>query len=268
LVASLNGSDNVSIPTRLACLQALANIAKNPETGNDGRERILDEMLQAVKKDEAILGMRTYKLFGDLQARQALDHLHKRLDEEVVCQHAWRRERDAPEQQAQREPDKVKCARFQSPLAFELAYTIARIDPKQSGVRLLDHDLADVRQGAWQGLGRVGSVALIDALHRQLKTSTHSWLQNLWGSAHPFFRHAAYQAIDHMLLRLEAEGDAQDLERLKSLVARPGGALCQPKESVEEQGICRRVQWTIAQLAAQEARRESHLAAGSLNQSH
>jgi HEAT repeat protein len=268
LVASLNGSDNVSIPTRLACLQALYNIAKNPETGNDGRERILDEMLQAVKKDEAILGMRTYKLFGDLQARQALDHLHKRLDEEVVCQHAWRSKRDAPEQPVQREQDNLKCARFKPPLAFELAYTIARIDPKQSGVRLLDHGRADVRQGAWQGLGRVGSVALIDALHRKLKTSNHSWFQNLWGSAHPFFRHAAYQAIDHMLLRLEAEGDAQDLERLKSLVAGPGDALCQSKESFEEQGICRRVQWTIAQLAAQEARRESHTTAGSPNQSH
>ena len=99
LAASLNASDNVSIPTRLACLQALYNIAKNPETGNDGRERIIDEMLQAVKKDEAILGMRTYKLFGDLQARQALGHLQKRLDEEVVCQHEWRSKRDAPEKQ-------------------------------------------------------------------------------------------------------------------------------------------------------------------------
>ena len=87
LAASLNAGDNVSIPTRLACLQALSNIAKNPETGNDGRERIIDAMLQAVKKDEAILGMRTYKLLGDLQARQALGHLQKRLDEEVVSQH-------------------------------------------------------------------------------------------------------------------------------------------------------------------------------------
>jgi HEAT repeat protein len=268
LAASLNAGDNVSIPTRLECLKALYNIAKNPETGNDGRERILDEMVQAVKKDEAILGMRTYKLFGDLQARQALDHLQKRLDEEVVCQHEWRRKRDAPEQQAQREQDNLKCARFQPPLAFELAYTIARIDPNQSGLRLLDHDRADVRQGAWQGLGRVGSVALIDELHRKLKTSNYSWFQNLWGSANPFFRHAAYQAIDHILLRLEAEGDSQDLERLKSLVPGPVDAPCQPKESFEEQGICRRVQWTIAQLEAKEARRESHTAAGSPNQSH
>jgi hypothetical protein len=57
-----------------------------------------------------------------------------------------------------------------------------------------------------------------------------------------------------MLLRLEAEGDAQDLERLKSLVPEPVDAPCPPKESFEEQGICRRVQWTIAQLEAKGAR--------------
>jgi HEAT repeat protein len=268
LAASLNASDNVSIPTRLACLQALYHIAKNPETGNDGRERMLDEMLQAVKKDEAILGMRTYKLLGDLQAPQALGHLQKRLDEEVVRQHEWRRERDASEKQAQSERDQREIARFKPPLAFELAYNIARIDPNESGLRLLDHDLANVRQGAWRGLGRVGSVALIEKLHRKLKISNQSWFQKLRRSANPFFRHAAYQAIDHILLRLEAEGDAQDLERLKSLVPGPVDAFCQPKESFEEQGICRRVQWTITQLEAQEARRESHTAAGSPNQSH
>ena len=269
LATRLNASDSVSIPTRLACLQALSNIAKNPETGNDGRERIIDEMLQAVQKDEDILGIRTYKLLGDLQARQALGHLQKRLDEEVVRQRDWRRERDASEKQAQPGQEKRESARFTSSMAFELAYTIARIDPNPSGLHLLDHDLADVRQGAWQGLGRVGSVALIEELRQKLKTDNRSWFQKLWGSAHPFFRHATYQAIDHILLRLEAEGiNAQDLERLKSLVPGPVDAPCQQKESLEEQGICRRVQWTIAQLEAQDARRKSHPAAGSPNQSH
>src|SRR5262249_28361817 len=132
-----------------------------------------------------------------------------------------------------------------------------RIDPNQSGLRLLHHDLADVRQGAWQGLGRVGDVDLIEKLRQKLQTSELSWFQNLWGSANPFLRHATYQAIDHILLRLEAEGDSQDLKRLKSLVPGQGGALCQQQESLEEQGICRRVQWTIAQLEAQDARRPS-----------
>jgi hypothetical protein len=186
----------------------------------------------------------------------------------VVCQHAWRRGRDAPEQPGQRAQDNLQCARFKPPLAFELAYTIARIDPEQSGVRLLNHDLADVRQGAWQGLGRVGDVDLIEKLRQRLKTSEQSWFQRLWRSANPFLRHATYQAIDHILLRLEAEGDVQDLERLKNLVPGPGDALCQQQESLEEQGICRRVQWTIAQLEAQDARRVSHLTAGSPNQSH
>jgi HEAT repeat protein len=268
LAACLNASDNVSIPTRLACLTALSNIAKNPETSNDRRESILDEMVRAVNKDEGILGMRTYKLLGDVQARQALGSLQKRLDEEVGCKHAWRRKREALEKQTPPEPETLACARFTPPLAFELAYTIARIDPQQSGLRLLAHDLAGVRQGAWQGLGRVGSVALIEELRQKLQTSEPSWLQQLWGSANPFLRHAAYQAIDQMLLRLEAEGDAQDLERLKRLVPGPADAACQQQASLEEQGICRRVQWTIAQLEAQGAKRVSHTAADSPNQNH
>ena len=186
LATSLNASDNVSIPTRLACLQALYNIAKNPETGNDGRERIIDEMLQAVKKDEAILGMRTYKLLGDLQARQALDHLQKRLDEEVVRPARMAQQAGCTEKQAQPEQDKRESARFKSSLAFELAYNIARIDPNQSGLRLLDHDLADVRQGAWQGLGRVGSVALIEKLRQKLKTERSILVSETVGKCESF----------------------------------------------------------------------------------
>jgi hypothetical protein len=209
----------------------------------------------------------TYNLLGDLQARQALDHLQKRLDEEVVRQHEWRRKQDTSQEQAQLEPEKRESARFKSSMAFELAYNIARIDPNPSGLRLLDHDLTGVRQGAWQGLGRVGSVERIEQLRQQLKTSEPSWFQKLWGSAPPFFRYAAYRAIDHILLRLEAEGDSQDLERLKLLVPGQVDALCQPQGSLE-QGICRRVQWTIAQLEVRGARRESPTAAGAPNQSH
>jgi hypothetical protein len=206
------------------------------------------------KEAEAILGMRTYNLLGGLQARQALGHLQKRLDEEVASRQEWRRKQDTPEKPAKPERDKLEGTTFNSPLTFELAYNIARIDPRQRGVRLLEHDLADVRQGAWHGLGRVGSVDLIEELYRKLQTSTSSWLQRLWGNAKPFLRQAVYQAIDHILLRLEAEGIApRDLQRLQSLVPGKVEAPCPQTESFEEQGICRRVQWTIAQLAAQGA---------------
>ena len=246
LVASLNASDNVSIPARLACLKALYNIATNPEAGAKTQERIIAEMVKAVKKDEAILGIRTYNLLGDLQARQALDYLQERLDQEVASQHAWRRKRDAPEEQVQPAPDTLEPAQFKPQLTFELAYNIARIDPNRSGVRLLGHDLADIRQGAWQGLGRTGGVALIEELHRQLQTSKQSWWQTLWGSENPFLRQAAYQAIDAILLRLETEEiNAQVLERLKRLVPGQEGMPCQQQESLAEQWMCRRVQWAI-----------------------
>ena len=258
-VANASGpGDHVetSIPTRLACLKALYNIAKNPKTSDTERQKVIETLLASVqsKEAEAILGMRAYNLLGDLLARQALGHLQKRLDEEVASHHEWRRKQDTPEKPGQSEQEHLESTTFNSPLTFELAYNIARIDPRQSGVRLLEHDLADVRQGAWHGLGRVGSVELIEELYQKLQTGTQSWWQRLRGNAKPFLRQAAYQAIDHILLRLEAEGIApQDLQRLKNLVPGKIEDPCLKTDSVEKQGICRRVQWTIAQLEAQGA---------------
>ena len=79
-----------------------------------------------------------------------------------------------------------------------------------------------------------------------LQTSKQSWWQTLRGSDNPFLRQAAYQAIDAILLRLETEEiNAQVLERLKSLVPGQEGMPCQQQESLAEQWMCRRVQWTI-----------------------
>jgi len=145
-------------------------------------------------------------------------------------------------------------------LAFELAYSMTRIAPQEKDLRLrlLGHDLADIRQGAWQGLGRVGSVELIAELHQQLKDSDRSWYEKLKGNPNPFFRHAVYQAIDHILLRLEfdlAEGvksvkSKKELEKLKDLASGASGTLFDHQGRPEAQRICRRVEWTIAQLEA------------------
>jgi HEAT repeat protein len=249
----------MSIPTRLASLTALYAIAQ--KTSDDTiRARVITKMLAAVQpeaKDEAILGMRTYTLLGDLHARQELDNLQARLQKKVTRLHAWRHTRNAPEAHTQPEWEELEKVQLARQLAFELAYNIARIDPKERGVSLLAHDLADVRQGAWQGLGRVGDVDLIVTLHGKLQASDHSVFQRLWDPANPFFRHAAYQAIDQMLLRLEATKDVKeaDVEKLQQLVGGDGEGLCQQARP-EERGICRRVNWTITQLQAKGAMHE------------
>lgn len=39
-------------------------------------------------------------------------------------------------------------------MEFQLAYVISRLDPGNDGVELLSHHLANVRQGAWMGVGK------------------------------------------------------------------------------------------------------------------
>jgi hypothetical protein len=194
-------------------------------------------------------------VFGDLQARQALDHLHKRLRQEEARQREWRNKRDAmeakdaTEEQTRQWQDDLNKARSRPYLAFELAYNIARID-QTTGLALLHHDLADFRRGAWVGLGRVGNVELIKQL-RQARQHSDA----------PLFRHAAYRAIDHMLLRLEAEEvDPQELRQLEALYPGEVGTLCKLVSAPEEKGICLRVEWTIAQQKAKGAIYEQYQA--------
>jgi HEAT repeat protein len=252
----------VSIPTRLAGLKALYNIAKNSKATDASWQKAIKGMLDAVQSrdGEAILGIRTYNLLGDLQAHgEPLDYLQKRLDQEAAQQSTWRSKRDAwehkdaTEEQTRPGQSELEKAQSRPHLAFELAYNIARIDPAGAGLRLLSHDLADIRRGAWLGLGTVGNVELLEKLH-QARQHSHD----------PLFRHAAYQAIDHILLSLEAE-EFKPQELLQQLeVLAP--TLCKPVNASAEKGICLRVEWTMTQLRAKGAIHEQHSAEYSANQ--
>ena len=252
----------VSIPTRLAGLKALYNIAKNSKPTDASRQQAIQGMLDAVQSrdGEAILGIRTYNLLGDLQARgKPLDYLQRRLHQEAEKQRKWRNEREDEREdatQAQTRPEQSKLKKAQSRphlVAFELAYNIARIDPDSAGLQLLSRDLADIRRGAWLGLGTVGNVALLKKLRQERQHSDD-----------PLFRHAAYQAIDHILLRLEAEEvDPQELRQLQDLYQ----TLCKSVSiSAENAGICLRVEWTVTQLQAKDAINAQHSAEFSANQ--
>jgi HEAT repeat protein len=232
-MATVAGDPRIGIPARVASLKALYNIA-NHSKDNKVRETIIKRMLAAIQSeiDQTILGIHVYNLLGDLQDRQALKALQEHLKAQESFLRGWGQK-----------PDRLQEAKLARQLAFELAYNIARIDPENSGLGLLDHDLADIRQGAWQGLGSVGNVDLIAQLHRQLQDRDRPWFKRLsawfkrpWGKDQPLFRYAAYQAIDRILLKLETEDikpKPGELERLKELAA---GA---------EEWICKRVEWTL-----------------------
>jgi hypothetical protein len=92
------------------------------------------------------------------------------------------------------------------PLKFELAFARSRIEPVHEGLNLLEHPFANVREGAWMGLGKSRDVSLIEILYRQRKQSDVPW-----------FIYSAYRAIDHLLMNMEAFGGKEELSRLESL---------------------------------------------------
>ncbi len=59
-------------------------------------------------------------------------------------------------------------------------------------------------------------------------------------SESPLFRHAAYRAIDHLLINLEAKGGDNELNALKDFFP----------NVLDKQGVHTRVEWTIRQLEA------------------
>ena len=118
-------------------------------------------------------------------------------------------------------------------MEFELAFALSRIDPVNEGIKLLGHHLANVRQGAWQGLGKCRDVSLIETLYRQRKHSDVPW-----------FIHASYRAIDYILMNIEAFGGQEELNRLKSLYKKLSA---QEGENFHE-GVETRMEWTIERL--------------------
>ncbi|MDN3515128.1 MAG: HEAT repeat domain-containing protein [Candidatus Brocadia sp.] len=215
-----------AVPVRLALLMVLKNI---------GSKNAIEAIVEAVKIDETShdnLGLRAYNLLGDMGGEflkkmetknSILDHLNQRL-KKLEEQHAqWRNIRESKQSDNSTQQNLADWPTQHKPWAFVLAYNIARIDPGVSGLKLLSHDIADARKGAWTGLGKVGDVNLIKDLDEKRSMTKKQ----------PLFCHAAYRAIDYILIRLEIDGDENTLENLKTLQVK------------DNQGVGARVAWTI-----------------------
>ena len=89
----------------------------------------------------------------------------------------------------------------------ELGYAIAQHDPANAGIEMLKHPLANVRQGAWFGIAKIGvpTVEILQKINQQRDRSTQ-----------PHFRHAAFRAIDKSLITIEVYGTQQDVQALKN----------------------------------------------------
>ena len=116
------------------------------------------------------------KILGDLHAREALPLLSEQLVQQEQAYTKWRSIRDEVRDdftvdQLDDWKKRLEANPHKSYLNFQLGYTLARIDPEGWGIKLLAHDLAKVREGAWMGLGKEGTVTLLQRIYRDwLKT--------------------------------------------------------------------------------------------------
>ncbi|HID99598.1 MAG TPA: hypothetical protein EYP59_04825, partial [Thiotrichaceae bacterium] len=214
----------ITIPARLA---AFSGLQKRVD-----KETFIEIILEALKQNETLFGLRAYTLLGQLKVHHVLPMLQNRLMQLEQQVRRWRGIRDKERQyftetQSEAWRQKLETAQPAFHWAFELAHAMAQIDPVVSGVKLLSHHLAEVRYGAWMDLGQVGTVALVQRLE-----------QARMESENPLFRHAAYRAIDRILNRLEVMGSEKELNALKAFL---------PQVRAQE-AVYTRVEWTIQQL--------------------
>jgi len=90
-----------------------------------------------------------------------------------------------------------------------------------------------VREGAWLGIGKVGTVELLKKLYEERRRKNIT----------PWFKHAAYRAIDHVLIHLEAFGNTKDADELEKFLSEVS--------EKDEPGVHTRTKWTMDRLREQ-----------------
>lgn len=217
------------ISTQQVQLEALARI---------NTAQAIEVILEAILEFEPILGLSGYRKLRELKATSTVPTLHQRLDEITAQYHAWRLDRDERRGKSEEElPDDPPEERPNEYLTFELAFTLSHLAGEKTGLELLAHPLADVRGGAALGLGTLGTPTLIQRL-QELRT----------GQEPPWVVHAAYRAIDHVLVHLELTGEPQDLAALREMLD-DLGADTEDNEDANN-GLRDRLRWTVRELGA------------------
>ena len=225
------------VPTRIAAINGLGKI---------GTEQAATTLLEILDKVNKHYHYKTIMALGKTRSKQALPKLLELLREQERRKVDWRKVRDEntdsyDDKQMEEWRKRLAAVEPQTYMEFELAHSIAMIDPDGEGVKLLSHDLAKIREGAWMGLARLpltvtrpfyvtngpAAVNLIARLDKERKAS-----------GNPFFEHAAYRAIDEMLIALEAYGRKPELDALQAFLSKVQDA----------EGVKTRVEWTIDRL--------------------
>lgn len=226
------------ISTRRKAINALSKIRK---------ENPIKIYMELLDYDDEIIQSTALMAIGKIKAPQNLDHglvknLKKKLKEQLNRMEnrkkKWRHIRDEDtesynDQEMETWRKRLEEVKPMEYMEWHVAYALSRIDPENEGIELLGHHLANVREGAWMGLGTYHDVSLLEKLYRLRKESDKPW-----------FRHAAYRAIDDILLNIETLGEKKEVDELQSLFKQ-----LQEKEGENlHPGVKTRIEWTIDRL--------------------
>ena len=222
---------------RFAALEGLEN-TNRPDIGD-----FLLKLLQDPKQDA--IEMPVSHLLAKMAYSDAKEMMQQNLDKAVEEKKQWRAKRDAykykpstnDEDVITRDPNAPK-AWLEDYKIYQYAYAIARIDPQNAGIELLNHPLYQAREAAIRALAEKANGALIKKL---LEYHQNFNPQDL-PSPLPY---STYKALDKALEQVEYTGTAEDLAILKQLKGKKIST--QMKE--QERAINERFDWTIAELS-------------------
>lgn len=196
------------------------------------------EILRIAEQNENELSRLAYRLLGDLQITEALPLLEKRLQILDDQYREWRELRDSKSNNPSDEDlNQIKKAKSQirEGAAFDYGYAISRLDPER-GMKLLTHNLAEVRQGAYTGFAMKANI---------------QWLKKLDAAREvryddPIFCYETFHAIDLGLRRLEIIGKPKEIAELQAWLTEIKGRQTPINDPDDE--VYERIEWTTKMM--------------------
>jgi HEAT repeat protein len=221
--------------------------------GTTGRQDYAEEFYELLSsleegKDDS-LRYRCVLWLGRIIHSPTYDYIKNELKELEKEKATWRKERDNEEQRSVSNDLEKKDKKWRKEhWEYMLGNALARIKPEITGIKLLNHPLYQVRQGAIRALAsRIADRAADASLIGKIIQAHQNFDPDDLPSPFPY---AAFQAIDLALWNLEYSGKKDDVTKLKEILnnLKP----CQVPG--QEGAIKERLEWTIERLEENLAR--------------
>ncbi|EDN70822.1 PBS lyase HEAT-like repeat [Beggiatoa sp. PS] len=209
--------------------------------GKFGIEGTADSIINVVKQEtenqyKELFVLEVYRALGYIASTQALPFLQDQLIQLEKDKRVWRKQRDKINNQRD-ELELEACVRQefsqkrQERWAYlqsetELGYALTKIAPQTEGIKMLAHNLFEVRKGAWLAIGQMKSIELLKRINQQREQSHQA-----------YFHHAAFRAIDKSLITIEVFGKDADLAALNNWLP-----------DINDHAVRDRVKFTVAEL--------------------